>query len=263
MRASDALQIATATVAILGCVSLRAESARLVSSDPLLPDTVRVASTAVPHFSPAVVDLMFSHDEPLAVVEITLRISSGQAVFDSASYSNSRVPAGSGKWLRLTPGILSMFMIPSSGELLPPGSGLFCRIHISYPANPPTQTIYLDTATYIYNLIEHTTFFTDSNFGTFRPVFGSGSLEILPSCCIGERGNIDHSPDQTVDISDLTTLIDYLFLSINPTLPCPGEADLDLPPDNSVDISDLSRLIDYLYITPGQAALPSCSQILL
>lgn len=258
MHRSDAFRIAIATAVVLSGFFSQAESARLVGPDPSLPDTVTIVSAAIPHSLPAVLDITVSNDEPLAVLEITLRISEGQAVIDSAKFLANRIPAGAGKWLRLAPDIVAIFVIPSSGDLLAAGSGPFCRLFLSYPAVPKTQTIYFDTTTYLYNMVEHTTFFTDSSLLTFRPVFIAGTVEILPSCCDGERGNIDLSPDQIVDIADLSLLIDYLFLSTDPRLPCPGEADLDSPTDNTVDVSDLSRLIGYLFIDPARTPLPSC-----
>ncbi|MBI5267022.1 MAG: right-handed parallel beta-helix repeat-containing protein [candidate division Zixibacteria bacterium] len=66
-----------------------------------------------------------------------------------------------------------------------------------------------------------------------------------PSCCIGFRGNVDCDPSGNSDISDLSRLIDYLFISFTP-LCCVEEANID--GTGSIDISDLSRLIDYLFI---------------
>jgi hypothetical protein len=51
-----------------------------------------------------------------------------------------------------------------------------------------------------------------------------------------------------VDISDLSALIDYLYVSFTP-LCCKAEANLDDSSDGNADISDLSALIDYLYVS--------------
>jgi hypothetical protein len=72
-------------------------------------------------------------------------------------------------------------------------------------------------------------------------------------CCDGIVGNIDCSADNNIDLSDLTTLIDNLYISFSP-LCCPAEADCD--GDSGVDISDITRMIDYLYIS--FAPLPAC-----
>lgn len=65
-------------------------------------------------------------------------------------------------------------------------------------------------------------------------------------CCVGMTGNIDCDPLQGTDISDLSLLIDNLFISFAP-LCCDAAANCDGQP--GVDISDLSRLIDFLFIS--------------
>lgn len=65
------------------------------------------------------------------------------------------------------------------------------------------------------------------------------------SCCAGFSGNIDCDLGNGVDISDLTTLVDYLYISFTP-LCCEASANTDGQP--GVDISDLSALVDCLYI---------------
>ncbi|MBN1213533.1 MAG: SBBP repeat-containing protein [candidate division Zixibacteria bacterium] len=69
------------------------------------------------------------------------------------------------------------------------------------------------------------------------------------SCCVGTTGNTNCSALEEPDISDITRLIDYLYLSHVP-LCCPEEADVNIS-GGEPDISDITRLIDYLYITHG------------
>lgn len=90
-----------------------------------------------------------------------------------------------------------------------------------------------------------------------------GASLLADDCCVGERGHVTVEPncdlsDDGCDISDLTTLINHLFISFDP-LCCVGEADLSPwgNPDGSVDIADLTGLIDHLFISFGQ--LPVCS----
>jgi hypothetical protein len=70
----------------------------------------------------------------------------------------------------------------------------------------------------------------------------------LKICCQGLFGNVDCDPGDIVDISDLTALIDYLYLTFAP-LCCYGEANIDGDVARTVDISDLTALIDRLYLT--------------
>ncbi len=64
------------------------------------------------------------------------------------------------------------------------------------------------------------------------------------SCCVGKTGNINRDMNDLVDISDLTFLINYLFIGKFP-LSCPNEANVDGA--GTVDIEDLTRFIDYMF----------------
>ena len=70
-------------------------------------------------------------------------------------------------------------------------------------------------------------------------------------CCSGMTGNVNCSESDDPDISDITRLIDYLYLSREP-LCCEQEADTNGsngPPESEPDISDVTYLIDYLYLS--------------
>ncbi|MFZ5980995.1 MAG: CotH kinase family protein, partial [Candidatus Zixiibacteriota bacterium] len=80
-----------------------------------------------------------------------------------------------------------------------------------------------------------------------------GSSNVV-SCCVGTVGNVNCSESEDPDISDITRLIDFLYLS-HEELCCPEEADANGSGGNP-DISDITRLIDYLYLS--HAALVDC-----
>jgi hypothetical protein len=75
-------------------------------------------------------------------------------------------------------------------------------------------------------------------------------------CCVGVRGNMDHDPDQSVNVSDLTYLVDHLFgTPAGPPPGCPNEGDFD--GDGSLNMSDLTALTNYLFDEgPGPAVCP-------
>ena len=79
--------------------------------------------------------------------------------------------------------------------------------------------------------------------------FKVAQYECIPvqSCCVGFVGNADCSEIDDPDISDITRLIDFLYLSHDP-LCCVEEADAD-GSGGEPDISDITRLIDYLYLS--------------
>jgi hypothetical protein len=76
---------------------------------------------------------------------------------------------------------------------------------------------------------------------------GGRCFTLVPyDCCHGATGNVDCDAGDHVDISDISTLIDHLYLTNNP-LCCPEQADCDGL--GGVDIADLSALISHLYIS--------------
>lgn len=68
------------------------------------------------------------------------------------------------------------------------------------------------------------------------------------SCCVGMRGNIDSSPDDDINISDLLYLVEYIFIPGSPAPECFEEANIDGVGPEVPDISDLLHLVDYLFI---------------
>ncbi|MBI5267376.1 MAG: hypothetical protein HY851_09120, partial [candidate division Zixibacteria bacterium] len=64
-------------------------------------------------------------------------------------------------------------------------------------------------------------------------------------------GNVECDAGDGTDISDLSALIDNLFITFTP-LCCETETNID--GIGGIDISDLSALIDYLFINFTQPA---------
>jgi len=86
-----------------------------------------------------------------------------------------------------------------------------------------------------------------SHSGEYDPELIAGSVRF--TCCEGTTGNIDCDPAQSVDGSDLSVLIDYLFIHpATAVLCCEAEADVDA--GEGIDGADLSQLIDHLFIHP-------------
>ncbi len=86
----------------------------------------------------------------------------------------------------------------------------------------------------------------DFNKWLEAPKAGPLIRHIFAGCCVAQTGNIDCDPTNGVDIGDLTTLIDNLFISFTP-LCCDAEANCDGL--GGIDIGDLTALIDNLFIT--------------
>lgn len=75
-----------------------------------------------------------------------------------------------------------------------------------------------------------------------------GQLAESESCCVGATGNVNADINEVVDISDLTALVNHLFVTFAP-LACPAEANVNGDAGGTVDISDLTRLVNYLFVT--------------
>jgi|GEM_PF-6725121 len=95
--------------------------------------------------------------------------------------------------------------------------------------------------------------------GYIEPAWqGQITLTVAP-CCDGMTGNVDCSPSEESDISDITRLIDFLYIS-HDELCCPAEADVNNS-GGDPDISDITALINHLYI--GHDPLAYCPAAVL
>ncbi len=72
-------------------------------------------------------------------------------------------------------------------------------------------------------------------------------------CCVGIRGNVNNDPADLVNISDMTSLVTFLFENAQPP-GCPDEADINA--DSVMNIQDLTSLAVYLF--GGGSAPPPC-----
>lgn len=89
----------------------------------------------------------------------------------------------------------------------------------------------------------------------FNDADGSRSnigADLASVCCFGRTGNANCDANDQVDIADVTTLIDHLFVSLVP-LCCHDEGNFDGL--GGVDVSDLTKIIASLFITFEQGAL--------
>ena len=91
--------------------------------------------------------------------------------------------------------------------------------------------------------------------GVHTPTWdGPYCFEIVADCCEGFRGNINLDQYDTIDISDLTALVGWMFKS-GDSPPCPSEADVD--GNGNHDIQDVTHLVGYMFRGgPQPAACP-------
>lgn len=81
----------------------------------------------------------------------------------------------------------------------------------------------------------------------FAFLYVPSNLLAQASCCT-VPGNVDCDPAGEVTLTDLTRLVNHLFVTFEP-LCCPEAANANGDPDGKINITDLTRLINYLYIT--------------
>ncbi|MDF1545425.1 MAG: thrombospondin type 3 repeat-containing protein [bacterium] len=87
--------------------------------------------------------------------------------------------------------------------------------------------------------------------GIFNPGqedLNSNSIgDICENCCLGTAGNVNYDPGDNIDVTDLTFLVDFLFIA-GQEPPCQDEGNIDgLSTPLPIDISDLTYLVDYIF----------------
>ena len=83
-------------------------------------------------------------------------------------------------------------------------------------------------------------------------------------CCVGKVGDVNGDGEAEPTLSDISVLIDLLFVSRDPNLvTCVAEADINQsggvhPEISDLSLADIAILIDYLFITGPSLGLPDC-----
>jgi choice-of-anchor B domain-containing protein len=94
-----------------------------------------------------------------------------------------------------------------------------------------------------------------SDMQTGLYVLSSDLLATPTSCCVGLTGNANGDPLDEVTLTDLTVLVNYLFVTFQP-LPCPEEANTSGDPQGDLTLTDLTVLVNNLFVT--FQPLPAC-----
>jgi hypothetical protein len=146
-----------------------------------------------------------------------------------------------------------MGLLPSTSPGLPdlePGAGDLIKFYFSIPADAqPGQTAQITVGGYL----SYEAIFGYPAFD-YQPVPVNGDVTI-GGCCKNLVGNVNNDVNDDVDISDLTALVNYLFVTFDP-LPCLAEANTSGDAACDVDISDITALVNSLFVTFDP--LPAC-----
>lgn len=68
------------------------------------------------------------------------------------------------------------------------------------------------------------------------------------SCCQGQTGNVDADAEGTVNLTDLTLLVNHLFVTFDP-IPCPEAANTSGDPGGDLTLTGLTALVNHLFVT--------------
>lgn len=116
------------------------------------------------------------------------------------------------------------------------------------PITPIPATAGTPQSAVVLNLIPGERYYfavrTVDEAGNWSPISNIASAIVAADGCVGVAGNVDCDPLELVNLTDVSVLIDHLFVSRNP-LGCAGEANIN--GDASISISDLTHLVNYLF----------------
>lgn len=130
---------------------------------------------------------------------------------------------------------------------LDPGNGPIASLIFQGQGSPTSGTTPINIIDFAGHTVDATT-----PGGAFTLESKNGFLSLDVGCCLAPSvGDCDQSG--SVDITDISVLIDNQFLSLTP-LVCDTEADVDY--SGGVDVTDLSILIDNQFLT--LSPLPPC-----
>lgn len=78
-------------------------------------------------------------------------------------------------------------------------------------------------------------------------------------CCLALTGNVNGDVGDMVNLTDLTVLINHLFVTFQP-LPCPAEANISGDDACLLSITDVTMLVNHLFVTfvPPAPCNPLC-----
>ena len=235
-------------LAMMCCVGLCPEAS--AQSDPGIPDTIWVAPLTVTYGEASQVDLFLANDQALTAVEITVTTGDSLIATDSVSFTGGRVSYVFSKGWSVddSSGAITVYCYPFDEPLVQPGSGKVATLYLRHPNLPevPYEAI-IDSISIEVGLIFHTTSLRDSLGTVFSPQFRSGVLRVAAlACCPGTTGNINGDSGNTVDLSDLIFLVNYLFQG-GAAPACGTAANVNGDDQCAVDLSDLIYLVNYLF----------------
>lgn len=214
-------------------------------------NTVRFPSATVPPCNPNPLvrqPVVLDHSAPMKGAQVSMDWPAGIDLLTVSDFG-----AATQGWEQVVlhrhqdSGFFIVQVSNTSGQVLAPGVDTLFFLEFARPCKATDLVVHFDTA--LSADPSRRTKFADTAFHTIQPDFHSGQDSSVATPVW--PGNTDGDPAHGIDISDLTALIDYLYISFTPNC---ALINGDISSNDNVhrdvvDIADLSALIDYLYIT--------------
>lgn len=225
--------------------------------DAGIPDTVIVLGDSLFTMRSAPVRIAVTNDMPIKTLSFGMvhsSIDTGFAVLDSIVWVGRMSDPNVLNFRSFGPRdddgispdstVLTAFKAGPTVEALLPGSGPIVELWMTgiSPGTMAVDSGFMPTGGNFVMI----PFIGDFSGQPFTPQFVTTPVTVVEGIGIA-CGNIDNSPGGSVDIADLTALIDFLFISF--TIP-PGilAGNVDGSANSNIDIADLTFLIDHLFI---------------
>ena len=147
-------------------------------------------------------------------------------------------------------------MVAQNVPALPPGSGPVLSIFFTVPVNAPNADNPIDLTGFLALVPEVASECFQYTVETVSPVVNVGGNA---NCCIGKTGNVNNDAEGDVNLTDLTVLVNNLFVTFQP-LDCPAAANTNGDPDCLITLTDLTVLVNNLFVTfePTADCNPAC-----
>jgi choice-of-anchor B domain-containing protein len=147
-------------------------------------------------------------------------------------------------------------MVAQNVAPLPPGNGPVLSLYFTVPAEAPDGNNPIDLSGFLALVPEVASECFQYTVETVTPVVNVGGNA---NCCVGTTGNINNDAQGAITLTDLTTLVNYLFVTFQP-LDCPAAANTNGDPACAITLTDLTVLVNYLFVTfvPPTDCNPAC-----
>ena len=228
----------------------------LVTNDTLVGDTVFAQADQTVR-----VDISLSNEHPIRVINIPFEWAGPLDLdIDSIGTDGLRTEYFDGQTFIAFDNLnkrAAYSLTANNVAPLPPGSGPVFSIYFTVPPGAPDDInpIVLDGFTTLVPEVA-----TACLQYTAETIAGAVQVGGVDNCCLTTTGNINADPNGDVTLTDLTLLVNNLFVTFE-ALPCPRAANTSGDVACDISLTDLTALVNHLFVTfaPLADCDPSCN----